>query len=368
MLGLALSVACGGGQPQAGPQQGQGFPPVPVKLADVAETPLEDATEYVATLKSLRSTTIQPQIDGQITQIFVKSGDHVSQGERLLQIDPRRQEAAVSTQEAQRQAAEASVAFARQQAQRSTELYNAGAISKQELEQAQTALRTAEASLQALQAQVQQQQVQLRYFTVSAPTSGIVGDVPVRVGMQVSTLTVLTTIDENDTLEVNLSVPVERGPSLKIGLPLEVLTSDGTQKLATTTIDFISPHVDETTQSILAKGNVRNPGGSLRSLQFVRARIVWRTSSGVVVPVTSVLRINGQYFVFVADNASGKLVARQRPVQVGAIVGDTYPVLEGLKVGDRVVVSGVQRLVDGAPLAPEAPAQAPEPRALSPKP
>ena len=103
-----------------------------------------------------------------------------------MQIDPQRQQAAVSSQEAERAAREANVAYARQQQQRANELFAAGAISKQELEQAQTALRTAEASLQALQAQVQQQQVQLRYYTISAPTSGIVGDVPARVGMQVS--------------------------------------------------------------------------------------------------------------------------------------------------------------------------------------
>ena len=110
-------------------------------------TPLEDATEYVATLKSLRSTTIKPQIDGQITQIFVKSGDRVGQGARLMQIDPQRQQAAVSSQEAERAAREANVAYAQQQQQRANELFAAGAISKQELEQAQTALRTAEASL-----------------------------------------------------------------------------------------------------------------------------------------------------------------------------------------------------------------------------
>ena len=170
-------------------------------------------------LQSLpRSTTIKPQIDGQITQIFVKSGDRVAQGARLMQIDPQRQQAAVSSQEAERAAREANVAYARQQQQRANELFAAGAISKQELEQAQTALRTAEASLQSLQAQVQQQQVQLRYYTISAPTSGIVADVPARVGMQVSTSTVLTTIEQNDTLEVYVSVPVERAGDLKTGL------------------------------------------------------------------------------------------------------------------------------------------------------
>jgi RND family efflux transporter MFP subunit len=371
-----FAVSCGGG---AGQGQGapQGFPPTPVKIVDARTTPIEDATEYVATLKSLRSTTIQPQIDGQITQILVKSGDRVAQGDRLMQIDPQRQQAAVSSQEAERAAREADVAYARQQQQRATELFAAGAISKQELEQSQTGLRTAEASLQALQAQVQQQQVQLRYYAISAPTSGIVADVPARVGMQVSTSTVLTTIEQNDTLEVYVSVPVERAGDLKIGLPLKVMSSDGKDTLAVTTVGFISPSVDEATQSILVKGTVRNPDGKLRSSQFVRARIVWKTTDGLVVPVTAVARINGQYFVFVAqgadskdskDSKDGKLVARQRAIKVGSIVGDDYPVLEGIKSGEKIVVSGAQKLVDGAPVAPAPDAPAPAPQAPAPTP
>jgi RND family efflux transporter MFP subunit len=367
---LASSCGDGGGQ-QAGQGAPQGFPPTPVKLVDARTTPIEDLTEYVATLKSLRSTTIKPQIDGQITQIFVKSGDRVSEGARLMQIDPQRQQAAVSSQEAERAAREADVSYARQQQQRANELFAAGAISKQELEQTQTALRTAEASLQALQAQVQQQQVQLRYYAITAPTSGIVADVPARVGMQVSSSTLLTTIEQNDVLEVNVSVPLERAGDLKIGLPLRVMSSDGRDTLAVTAVNFISPSVDEATQSILVKGAVRNPDGNLRSSQFVRARIVWRTAEGLVVPVTSVARVSGQYFVFIAeaDGEGGKLVARQRAIKVGPIVGDDYPVLEGVKPGEKVVISGAQKLREGAPIAP-APEQgaAPVPQAPAPSP
>jgi RND family efflux transporter MFP subunit len=362
-VGSVLATSCGGGAGQAGKGPPPGFPPTPVKLVEARSIPIEDATEYVATLKSLRSTSIKPQIDGQITQIFVKSGDRVAEGARLMQIDPQRQQAAVSSQEAERASREANVSYARQQQQRADELFAAGAISKQEQEQAQTALRTAEASLQSLQAQVQQQQVQLRYYTISAPTSGIVADVPARVGMQVSTSTVLTTIEQNDTLEVYVSVPVERAGDLKMGLPLKVMSSDGKDTLAMTTVGFISPSVDESTQSILVKGTVRNPDGALRSSQFVRARIVWKTANGLVVPVTAVARVNGQYFVFVAESADGKdnskLVAHQRAIKVGSIVGDDYPVLEGIKPGEKVVISGSQKLVDGAPVAPAPEGQQP---------
>jgi RND family efflux transporter MFP subunit len=335
----------------------QAFPPAVVKLEAAHPAPIEDTTEYIAVLKSLNSTAIQPQIDGQITEIFVKSGDHVRQGDRLVQIDPRRQQAAVSSQEAERAAREADVAYARQQHQRASELLAAGAISKQELEQAETALKTAEAQLQALQAQVRQQEVQLRYFTVTAPTAGVVGDVPARVGNQVSPQTLLTTIDQNDTLEVYVQVPIERAAGLKNGLQIRILSNDASATLGTTTINFISPRVDDQTQSVLVKGLVRNPTGALRASQSVRAQVVWKTGEGLVMPVTAAVRINGQYFAFVAEEAKGPdgktaLVAKQRPIKVGPIAGDSYPVLDGLKDGDRVVVSGAQKLADGAPLVP----------------
>jgi RND family efflux transporter MFP subunit len=284
-----------------------------------------------------------------------------------MQIDPRRQQAAVSSQEAERAAREASVAYARQQAQRANDLLAAGAISRQEMEQAETALRTAEANLRALTAQVQQQQVQLRYFTVTAPTAGSIGDVPVRVGNQVTTQTVLTTIDQNETLEVYVNVPIERAGALRKGLPVQILGQDGADQLGSTVVDFISPRVDDQTQSVLVKGQVRNPDGKLRASQYVRARIIWKTAQGLVVPVTAVLRVSGQFFAFVAEDAAGQMVAKQRAIKIGPIAGNNYPVLEGIKPGERVVVSGVQKLADGAPIQATAAAASPQASAPDPK-
>jgi RND family efflux transporter MFP subunit len=353
LLAAALAGCNRGSQGVPGPGA---FPPAVVKLEAAHPAPIEDTTEYIALLKSLHSTAVQPQIDGQVTGVFVKSGDRVTQGQRLVQIDPSRQQAAVASQEAERAAREADVAFARQQFERASQLLSAGAISKRELEQAETSLRTAEARLQSLQAQVREQQVQLRYFTVSAPTAGVVGDVPVRVGNQVSPQTLLTTIDQNDTLELNVQVPIERAAALRNGLPIRILSNDGETPVVTTSVNFISPRVDDQTQSVLVKALVPNPSSALRASQSVRAQIVWKTAEGLVVPVTAALRINGQYFAFVAEEAKGPdgkgaLVARQRAIKVGPIAGETYSVVEGLKPGDRVVVSGVQKLADGAPIA-----------------
>jgi RND family efflux transporter MFP subunit len=352
---VTLTTACN--RAPAGPPGGAAFPPTTVHLEAAHTTAIENATEYVSTVKSLASTSVQPQIDGQITQIFVKSGDRVQRGARLMQIDPQRQQAAVASQRADRTALEADLQYARQQQLRAEELFKAGAISRQELEAAETSVRTAEARLQSLSAQVQQGQVQLRYFTITAPTSGVVGDVPARVGNQVSPQTVLTTIDQNAALEVYVQVPIERAPELKLGLPIQILSSDGSQIVATTTATFISPAADEQTQSVLVKGLVPNPGGALRASQYVRARIVWSSGEGLVVPVTAAVRINGQHFAFVAEEskaADGKtaLVAKQRAIKVGPIIGDNYAVLDGLAAGDRVVTVGAQKLADGAPIAP----------------
>src|SRR5437867_1951283 len=137
---LSCVVLAGCNSASQAPPGPQSFPPAVVKLEAARPAPLEDVSEYIAILKSLHSTAVQPQIDGQITGIFVKSGDRVAPGQRLVQIDPSRQQAAVSSQEAERAAREADVAFARQQHQRATELLAAGAISRQELEQAETSL------------------------------------------------------------------------------------------------------------------------------------------------------------------------------------------------------------------------------------
>ncbi len=209
-----------------------------------------------------------------------------------------------------------------------------------------------QAELQSLDAQVREQEVQLHYYRVVAPTGGIVGDVPVRVGDRVTVSTTLTTVDQPGGLEAYVYVPVERAPRLRRGMAVEILDSTD-QVLADSRVSFISPQVDNQTQTVLVKARIENRKGSLRTSQFIRARIVWGTHEGPVVPVLAVSRISGQYFAFVAEEKNGALVARQKPLRVGEMTGNGYVVREGIKPGDRVIVSGTQFLVDGAPVTPQ---------------
>jgi RND family efflux transporter MFP subunit len=324
---------------------------MPVKIEVARSVKVPESTEYVATLKSRASAVIRPEVEGKITEIFLRPGVRVAAGAPLMQIDPAKQQATLKSQEDTLAAKRASLEYSRQQFDRVNGLAASGIASKADLDQAKAALDAARAELAALESQVREQQVQLHYYTVPAPTGGIVGDIPVRVGDRVTADTTLTTIDQPGDLESYVSVPVERAPQLRVGLPVEILDGQG-KLLAETQVSFVSPQVDEATQTVLVKAKIAESQG-LRPAQFIRARVIWGTHEGPVIPVLAVSRISGKHFAFLAEEEKGTLVARQRALRLGDIVGGDYVVLEGIKPGDRVIVSGTQFLVDGAPVSPQ---------------
>jgi RND family efflux transporter MFP subunit len=343
VVGLCAAAVVGcGGRPAAGPQAP---PPTLVQTAEVRQALVEERSEYVATIQSLSSTLIKPEVTGELRAILVNPGDRVQPGTMLFQIDPARQQATVSSQDEARAAQVASTTFAKQQLERARALLQAGAGTQQDFDQAQANYDAAVSQLKSLDARVQQERVTLGYYGVRAPSAGRVGDIPVRVGMHVTSDTVLTTIDRNEDLDIDVSVPLQHATDLKVGLPLDVLGADGAV-MARTSIYFVSLQVDDQTQSVLVKGKVPAATG-LRALQHVRARIIWRTRPGLTVPVLAVVRINGQPFVFVAEPKGGSLIVRQQRIEVGDIIGDAFEVLGGLTAGQQIVVSGAQKLGNG---------------------
>jgi len=347
----ALVAGCGDKSAPSTAAAAGGAMPVQIHVAETKKIP--DTSEFLSMLKSRHSSAINPQVEGQIVKIFVKSGDHVKQGEPLLQIDPLKQEATVSSQEAARAAQEANKKYAQISLDRAKKLFDAGVISKQELDNAQTGYEAADAQLRAMEEQVRTQKVELKYYQVSAPMDGIVGDIPVRVGDRVSVATLLTTVDEPGALEAYLYVPVDRSKDLKLGLPVR-LVDENQKVLSETSITFVSPQVDTETQTVLAKALIPNSAEKLRVAQQVRAQITWSVHQGPVVPILSVVRINGQFFAFVASKESNGTFARQKALKVGEPLGNDYPVLSGLQGGEHVITSGTQFMQDGMPVMEQA--------------
>jgi len=350
-LALAGVVSAGGCNKTSAGGPASGAPPAMAVQVIIAKSEkIPDTTEYLSVLKSRRAANINPQVEGYVTKIMVKAGDQVSAGDPLLQIDPVKQEATVSSQEAARAAQEANVKYAQVSLERQKRLFDAGVVPKQELDNAQTTYDAALAQLKSLEEQVKQQRAELKYYSVVAPTAGVVGDIPVRVGDRVTVATLLTTVNERGGLEAYIYVPADKAKGLRIGMPVRLVDETGASGTESQ-VTFISPQVDPDTQTILVKATVSESQSKLRISQQVRAQLIWGVHDGPVIPVLAVTRLNGQPFAFLAVNEGKGTVARQRALKLGEVIGNDFAVLSGMKAGDHIIVSGTQFLQDGAPIA-----------------
>lgn len=346
----AIITLCSGCSNQASADHPAGPPAFPVKTITAEAKPAPLATEYLATLKSRDASALQPQVEGDITRIFVASGQRLDAGAAILEIDPRKQQATVNNQEFASKSKVALMEQNRVDLERKKKLYAAGVIAKADLDLAQATYDSSRADVESLDAATREQQVQLRYYTVRAPAAGIVGDIPVRVGDHVTNQTVLTTLDRSTELEAYIYLPSEKAAAVKMGMPVELLDDNG-QPVLRTRVSFVSPHVDSDSQTLLVKARFANPGMKFRNAQQVHSRVVWSEAKLPTIPVTAVSRLSGRIFAFVAEGQGPQTVARQRSIEVGDLVGNDYVVLSGIKPGDKIIVSNVQLLADGMPVA-----------------
>jgi RND family efflux transporter MFP subunit len=349
VLGMAV---CGCQQKAAAPPAaGGGMQAMPVQTVAVSLAPVPQSSEYVATIKSRRSATMQPQVDGRLTEIAVRSGDHVKAGQQIMSIDPLHQQASVDEKRGTERQKKAVYDYAAVQFERQKKLYDAGIISRDLFDQAQQAYDNSKADFESAVSARKTEEEQLAYYTVRAPFDGVIGDIPVHVGDYVSPTTLLTTVDENQDLETYIFVPTERAAQIRMGLEVDLMDTTG-KMLEKSKINFISPQVDNTLQGILVKVPVHFKLDALRNSQLVKARVIWSTSPMAVIPVLAVTRQGGQSFVFLAKQQNGMFVATQTPVTLGDTVGNEYSVTSGLNAGDRVIVSSTQFLVNNMPVQP----------------
>ncbi|MHC5760550.1 efflux RND transporter periplasmic adaptor subunit [Nostoc sp.] len=369
---------------------------VRVKISTVQSGIIEESSDFIASLKSQRSVTLQPRIQGQVTQILVKSGDSVAEGAAILQVDRTPQSAialkntvppaflmqlanaraTLKSLEAERPSYVANVQLYQQNYEKFVTLAQEGAVSRQTSNQFANRLANAKTSLDAIDSRIQAQRAtilqaekslqqsnlntqtqQPQSDKITAPFNGTVGNIPVKVGDLVNTSTPLVNITQNRPLEVNISVPLQQGPQLRKGMPVEVMNTQG-QKLGRSRIFFIAPNASNETQTILIKALFDNRNGQLRADQLVRTRVFWNQRPGVLIPTTAMTRVGGDTFVYVVETETfpqgvSQQVARQRRVKLGEIKGNNYQVIEGLQPEDKVIISGLLNLRDGVAIVPE---------------
>jgi RND family efflux transporter MFP subunit len=347
LTAAVLVVGCRSGE--GGAPHG-GFGPLPVQVARLGERTVTDFDEYLASLTSRRSITLYPQVSGYVRAIPVKAGQKVQQGTVLMHVDPGQQAAALKSLEANLATKRANLAYAVQNDESSRDLVKAGVLGNLDYQQRHSQRLAAETDVKAAEAQVQAQADLLRFYDITAPTDGVVGDVPVKVGDYVSPTTRLTSVDQDRMIEAYVYVPIDKANAVKADTTIQLVDGNGST-ICEEKPSFISPQVSVDTQTVLVKTICPN-AGDLRAAQVLKARIVWARKPGLTIPTSAVTRQSGQYFAYVVEPGEKGPVAHQKPIETGAIVDNELVVTKGLAPGAQVVVTNVQKLRDGAPVQP----------------
>ncbi len=355
-LGL-LAAACSSAD---APQEGQA---IPVRTVTVATTDLDNILELPGRVEPVRVAEVRARVTGIVQQRLYEEGTDVGQGQPLFRIDPAELRASYAQTQASLERARATAANANAVVARYRPLVAENAISGQEFDAAQAAAREANANVAQIQAQLRAASLKLGYTTVRAPIAGRAGRAAVTEGALVSQPegTLMTRIEQISPIYVSFSQSATEVLQIRRAIAagnldlspddaveVRLVFPDGTEYELPGLIEFLDFSVDEATGTVELRAEFPNPDGLLLSGEFVNARIYAGKKTGVIaIPQRAVSVADSGGTVMIVDK-DGK--AAVRPVELGELVGDKWIVTSGLKPGDRVIVSNLQKLQPGMPV------------------
>ena len=358
VVGLACALSLNGctGGASAPP------PPVPtVEVVSVIQQDVPIYSEWVAILDGYVNAQIQPHVSGYIIRQNYKEGSVVRKGEVLFEIDPRPFKAALDQAKGQLAQAEAQLGKATLDVQRDTPLAEARAIAQSQLDTEIQAKLGAQAIVLAAKANVEQAELNMEWTRVTSLVNGIAGIAQVQIGNLVGPSSVLTSVSQVDPIKTYFTVSEQeftdfhrRFPTQESveeqrrRIPLQLLLADGTVYERTGTIYFADREINPATGAIRIAGVFPNPNNLLRPGGYGRVRASVKTQNGaLLVPQRAVIELQGSYQVAVVGSDNKVSI---RPVKVAERVGKLWIVTDGLKAGEHVIVEGVMKVRDGAPV------------------
>lgn len=352
VLIAVTAVACGGNV--TAPQSEADYP---VAILDTASAFMY--TDFAAELQSAQVVEIRPRVSGYIDKITVLEGSHVTKGQLIMQINQDDLREDYNAALANVDAAKAKVDNAKLEVRKLAPLVQKGIISPFEIENAQSNLDAANAQYTSAQSGARNAQISLSYASITSPVNGVVGRIVVREGTLVSPTSTepLTTvsgdgpvsayfsIDENSMLEItenmrgpNLSAKVSQIPNVSL-----IMSNDTIYEYAGV-LELASGLVDMTTGSVQVKGIFPNPEGFLRTGSSARVRLGRMSTGAIVVPQKATYELQDKTMVYKVD---GNGVVTSQKISLDGKAGLDYVVEEGLKIGDTIVLEGLEFLKDG---------------------
>ncbi len=326
-----------GGNPMGGdrPAGRGGPPPAKVITAPVERRAFGPVIEAVGTALARESVEITSRTTNTIIAIRFVEGQRVPAGAVLVEFDRAQTTAAVNE-------AEANLTEARNQFNRGRDLSVTQALSRAQLDQLETAVKTAESRLAAARAR-------LADTVIRAPFAGRTGFRKVSLGGLVNPGTVITTLDDSSIIKLEFTVPQAFLKDLSPGLVVEARAEGLGERTFAGRISTIDSRVDPVTRAIAVRAELPNADGALRPGLFMGVRLRGKPVETLMIPEEALVPEQGRAFVFVVED--GK--ARQREVRTGGREPGSVAILDGLQGSERVIVEGTQRIRDGGKVVAE---------------
>jgi membrane fusion protein, multidrug efflux system len=327
---------------QAAAAQAAGFQPPPEAVTTILAQPEEwpDTLAVIGTTAAVQGVTVSADLPGLVARISFESGQSVRQGDVLVELDTREEQAQLAAAEAQRELARLN--FERMQA-----LVVDGAISRADYDRAAAEQKSSDARVGEIRAGIARK-------TIRAPFSGVLGIRQVNLGQYLAGGDALVTLQSINPIYVNFGVPQQTVGQIPVGRAVRVTTSDVAAAEWNGRVTAIDSLVDEATRNIQVQATLANPNGRLRPGMFVQTEVVLGASQPVLtLPASAISYAPYGDSVFVVAELKGEdgkpyRGVRQQFVKLGPARGDQVAVLGGLKPGDEVVTSGVFKLRNGA--------------------
>lgn len=353
-----LIVACSGEQAPPEPQ------PIPVQTVTIAYQSIPNVIELPGRVEPVRQAEVRARVTGIVQKRLYTEGTNVAAGQPLFRIDPRELRASYAQTQAALDRARATERNARAVVERYKPLVAENAISSQEYDAALATAREAEANVAQIRAQLEAASLQLNYTTVRAPIAGRAGRAEITEGALVSQAegTLMTRIEQTAPVYVNFAQAASEVLAIRRAISageivldandrveVRLTFTDGSEYPNPGYINFLAFSVDEETGTVGLRAEFPNPTGLLLPGEFVRAKLfVGELKQGIVVPQRAVMLSEAGGSVFVID---AKGLVAPRPVKLGSLVDGDWIVESGLKAGDVVITSNLQKLRPGVPVA-----------------
>jgi membrane fusion protein (multidrug efflux system) len=335
----AALCACGGD----GATEAKGMP---VTAERVSAHRIVEQIQATGELLAMEEASVAAEVSGRITAMRVSEGAPVSKGDVVLEIDRERRELELANERAMVAGARSEIAQVRRERDRIHTLFKSGAASQAQRDAASTRLSSAEAALAAAEAKLGLAQLALRNASVAAPFDGLVARRFVSAGDHVAEGEKLFDLVALDPIEVEFHLAERDSARVAVGRPVEVRVTPYPDEVFRATVHVVSPRIDPATRTLRVKALVENPQRKLRPGLFARTDLGVAVRERVpMVPEQAVLQRSDGSVVFVVRGGNR---AERRPVRLGVFRDGLAEVLDGVSVGEQVIVRGSSRLVDGS--------------------